>query len=476
MKWFLLALAVCCSCELFFRLPIMKTFSKIGRVATRSLKVLQSSSISDHRKEIILPRYSLSLGANSLLALFLIVLVFVPFIAVDLLSGVTGVDVADLFTELGPIVFMTVVALVYIVVRVKFPPKDTVDSGYGATARFLHQVSLGSNAVCEMLFDIEKARFSEKAARYSQGHDVFVCGLARSGTTILMRALHETNQFATLTYRDMPFVMAPNSWAGLSSRGTVSMQKKTRAHDDGIMVDYDSPEAFEEAFWRVFAGSDYICHDRLLPHQPSEETLGEFRSYLSLIKLRYRRERYLSKNNNNILRLKGIAKACPDAIVLIPFREPLSHAYSLLRQHRNFTGRHKQDKFSEKYMSWLVHHEFGLDHRPFGVAGGDLVDQDPDTLDYWLSQWIAVYSYLLDHVREAGDNAYLVAYEDICSEDGAVWRQITRLTRMPESQSVNFASRNSTVPEAADSELARRAGELYSSLVNQSRDALGRVT
>ena len=42
------------------------------------------------------------------------------------------------------------------------------------------------------------------------------------------------------------------------------------------------------------------------------------------------RTRYLSKNNNNILRLPALARAFPQALILIPFRDPLTHAASLL--------------------------------------------------------------------------------------------------------------------------------------------------
>ena len=42
---------------------------------------------------------------------------------------------------------------------------------------------------------------------------VFVTGMARSGTTILLQALHDTGKFASLTYADMPIVLSPNLWS-----------------------------------------------------------------------------------------------------------------------------------------------------------------------------------------------------------------------------------------------------------------------
>ncbi len=103
-----------------------------------------------------------------------------------------------------------------------------------------------------MFFDIEKAMHGGDCPDATNGQHVFVSGLARSGTTLLMRMLHDTDEFASLTYRDMPLVMAPNLWRRLSGAFQKSMARQERAHGDGLQVDYDSPEALEEVFWRTF--------------------------------------------------------------------------------------------------------------------------------------------------------------------------------------------------------------------------------
>ena len=77
-------------------------------------------------------------------------------------------------------------------------------------------------------------------------NNVFVAGVARSGTTILLNAIYDSDEFASLSYADMPFVLAPNLWSKISS--TSKHLIKERAHGDGIKVSSDSPEAFEEVF------------------------------------------------------------------------------------------------------------------------------------------------------------------------------------------------------------------------------------
>src|SRR5204862_7656342 len=105
-----------------------------------------------------------------------------------------------------------------------------------------------------------------------------------------------------------------------------------RGHGYGLTHDLDSPEAIEEVFWRALEGNRYLRRDGLAPMEPRAETLANFRDYVRLVLLRNGGARYLSKNNNNILRLEGLAISFPDAFLIHPFRDPLQQALSLLSQ------------------------------------------------------------------------------------------------------------------------------------------------
>lgn len=315
--------------------------------------------------------------------------------------------------------------------------------GYGAGARLFHKIALTGRATPEMFFDIEKAMHARDCADATDGAHVFVSGLARSGTTLLMRMLHDTSAFASLTYRDMPLVMAPNFWRGISGAFQKSMARQERAHGDGLEVDYDSPEALEEVFWRTYCGPDYIGADRLQPMEADDEVIAEFRLYVGLILKRYARSRYLSKNNNSILRLSSILKAFPNATILVPFREPVDQAKSLLRQHKQFTKTHAEDAFSRQYMGWLAHHEFGGDHRRFVFNGSDPAAYgDPDKLSYWLDLWIDAYAYLMQQAEALGDQLMFFSYE--------------RFTEAPEELRIRLLSRLGLESTAALEVRARR--------------------
>lgn len=291
-------------------------------------------------------------------------------------------------------------------------------SDYSALDRFLHRIALGFTPFAELSFDLDSMTASEKPADAKGGRHVFVSGLARAGTTVLMRKLHESGQFGSLTYQDMPFVLAPRLWNKLTGRFQKHDEAKERAHGDGVLVSTDSPESFEEVFWRIFDGDAYIAKDRLLPHRPDADLCARFAGYVAAILSARGKSRYLSKNNNSILRLGALARTFPNASILVPFRDPVQQAASLLSQHQSFVASHRDDRFTAQYMTWLVHHEFGSDHRPFATHAKST--RSPETLDYWLDQWIGVYGWLAQEVPE---NVRFVCYEDLC-ENPAVWQEI----------------------------------------------------
>jgi hypothetical protein len=106
-------------------------------------------------------------------------------------------------------------------------------------------------------------------------------------------------------------------------------------------------------------------------------------------------KRYLSKNNNNLLRLQYLA-ADPTATIFVVYRNPVATARSLYRQHQRFYALQSMDTFTLRYMRWLAHHEFGIIHRPFCFAVDKMVTTcTPDDPNYWLDYWNAVYSHIL---------------------------------------------------------------------------------
>ena len=78
---------------------------------------------------------------------------------------------------------------------------------------------------------------------------------------------------------------------------------------------------------------------------------------------------YLAKNNNAVLRLKSMLPLNPDMTVFVLVRDPLQHAFSLMKQHQKFEKEQTEDPFILEYMNWLGHHEFGQGQLPFNLSG-----------------------------------------------------------------------------------------------------------
>ena len=343
---------------------------------------------------------------------------------------------------------------------------------YSSLDKLQHRLALQFLPLAELSFDIDQKLVRQDLAQTEDERHVFVSGLARAGTTILMRQFHETGLYRSLTYRDMPFVLAPNLWRKLSNGSTAHSQATERAHGDNILVSADSPESLDEVFWRIFTGSEYIRSDRLVPHQPDTEEQKRFVRYVNAI-LNAQDEpvhRYLSKNNNNILRLPAIRQAFPNALILIPFRDPASHASSLLRQHSNFKKLQAADPFVRSYMTWLAHHEFGLDHRPFDFTDTFAPDTSSDTIDYWLELWCSTYNWLAD---QAPSDAFFVCYEDLCSNPEN-WCRLAAIADIPadKTKSPLFKKSNATIADVSANPVAARAASIYLTLRDRANRSI----
>jgi uncharacterized membrane protein YqjE len=293
--------------------------------------------------------------------------------------------------------------------------QDTKSQGalndYPLLDRWLHWLALEPQAVRKLSLELESQFALDDTQKGTVGSHavasdraVYVCGLARSGTTMLLQFLDQTESFRSLTYRDMPFVLAPNMWRRLNRYFPREAQLKERAHGDAMLVGYDSPESFEEVFWRTFGNSAEAQAESYGSDDISEEALQRFAEYRLLVanpKMDVsagtgKPKRYLSKNNNNLLRLQSLA-ANPTSTILLVYRNPVDTARSLYRLHQLFCTTYNDD-FTRRYMGWLGHHEFGPNHLPLSFALPRMNrGLKPDQPDYWLDYWNAVYSYVLDH-------------------------------------------------------------------------------
>tara|TARA_Y100001970_G_scaffold61075_1_gene77900 strand:- start:7306 stop:8280 length:975 start_codon:yes stop_codon:yes gene_type:complete len=316
-------------------------------------------------------------------------------------------------------------------------------NNYSSLQMLLHRISLSSNLIREVSHDIERTLFLSQKYDARDNH-VFVMGLARSGTTILLRAIYSSNEFASLSYSDMPFILAPNLWSKLNHKNEHD-EEHERAHGDGIRISNESPEAFEEVFWKTFRG---------------EELKVKFEDYIGLILKKYQKERYLSKNNQNVRRVKKLIKLLPNSRILIPFRSPLQHSYSLLNQHQKFSKMQKADNFIRDYMDWIGHSEFGLSYKPLKTK--NIAFDDPNSINHWLEQWYSVYLDLISEF-DGQNNIFFICYETLCS-DSSLWDKIQNAIEIENKVNFDFLESHKEISIEFDKNLFNESLNLYSDL------------
>lgn len=292
-------------------------------------------------------------------------------------------------------------------------------SDYNLFSKILHNVSLGNYQLSQLSFQLAKSSL-KKERNSTPIKKVFVSGLARAGTTILTTYLGKHEDFFSLTYQDMPFPLMPNIWRKIN-KSTKRGVAKERKHGDGIKIDHQSIEEIEEYFWKVFTNDNYISDKTLKIDKVEDDIIENFNDYINIILNCYEgidNPIYLSKNNNHVLRLNLLHEKLPDAYFIIPFRNPLSHAHSLLNQHKKFTGLQREDHFILKYMDWLGHHEFGLNHKYFDLGNNELNEvlesTNRDNVNYWLNSWLNYYNYLQNFVGK--DRILFFCHENFCDD------------------------------------------------------------
>ena len=260
---------------------------------------------------------------------------------------------------------------------------------YSNIQKFLHDFVLSKKFINKSLFELEKIIYLKNKDIKSKSH-IFITGMPRSGTTSLLNFLYSSDEYASLTYKNMPFILSPNLSKLFHKKITT---KKERLHGDGITYDVNSPEALDEIF---FDNNEEFIKNELV-------------NYIQLILLNKSKDKYLSKNNLNYKRIDLIQSILHNSIFLIPIRKPLQHANSLLNQHLHFSQLQKEDDFIRRYMKYLGHNEFGLNHKPWN----DPINyQDRGKIDYWLEQWCLFYKNILKNYQTY-NNCFFIIYEEL---------------------------------------------------------------
>jgi hypothetical protein len=270
---------------------------------------------------------------------------------------------------------------------------------------------------------------------------VYVCGLARSGSTLLHEILAAHPGVATHRVKDYPMVYTPYWWRR-ATRGRPAAPPRERAHGDRVLITADSPDALEEMVWMAFFPR---CHDPAVSNElgsgvSSPEFEAFYRAHVGKLLLAEGATRYAAKANYHVARLQYLLRLFPDARFVIPVREPASHIASLMRQQERFSAGERRHRRALAHMRRSGHFEFGLDRRPINLGDGARVREIQRAwaagaeVRGWALYWAMVHEYLarlLAADARLRSAAVVVRFEALCDAPAEVIGGVLRHCELP---------------------------------------------
>jgi hypothetical protein len=328
-----------------------------------------------------------------------------------------------------------------------------------------------------VLGEIEDEFFDMKLNDLPIEKPVFITGLARAGTTMMLTLLSQAAGVATHRYRDFPFLFAPVAWNRFQDlMGPGQRAAVERPHKDRIRITKESPEAFEEPLWQSFFAH---AHDAQSCHVLERKTRNPdfeaaFARHLRKILWLRGGRRYVSKGNYNVTRVDYLARLFPDARFVIPVRDPVTHVHSLVRQHQLFCQYAAGDPRIPRYLQLAGHYEFGPQRRPIHtdvrrIGEIEAAWKAGDEYRGYARQWAQVYRYVERLRRDPwlSPRILIVRYEDACLAPQVLRRDLLTFCalsdtagRMSAAAASLAAPQAEIIPPASEKTIWEEAGEV----------------
>jgi hypothetical protein len=275
---------------------------------------------------------------------------------------------------------------------------------------------------------------------------VYVCGLARSGSTLLHHIVASPPGVATHRVKDYPMVYTPYWWRQATARRRPTAPRE-RLHRDRVLTTSESPDALEEMLWMAFFPR---CHDPSVDNRlaaggrhPAFEAY--YRAHLGKLLLAEGATRYAAKANYHVARLAYLVRLFPGARIVLPVREPAGHIASLVRQHRWFCQGQRRHPRSLAWMRRSGHFEFGRDRRPMNLGDGERVRAiqrawaTGEEVRGWAWYWDMVYAHLrrlLDTDAQVRAATLVVRFEELCAAPAETVRAVLDHCALPDGERV----------------------------------------
>ncbi len=457
-----LSIVFVCSLLLGIGIILLKLpFFGLANTTVGMLNVILENQVEDAVKQkILIKNLGRLLKAFAIILLAIAAVLFASALPLLVYAGFSTETLAGFdYSSWKFFLALTVGSLLPFII---LPLTTKKEEAYSDFSKLLHRMILNNYNISKALFFFEWKSIKKKVKGHKDDF-VIISGLARCGTTGLTTLLYQSNKFHSLSYANLPFLLSPNLWKKVYKPKDDNLTE--RAHGDKVLFGFNTIEALEEFFFKAFLNDSFIGETTLTEHKIDEKVNDHYLNYQNMVKnLSDSDTTYLSKNNNFLLRYKSIREHNPSFKALFIFREPVKHAYSLMKQHIKFSEMQSEDPFVREYMDWLGHHEFGLSQKPFDFGSNyQFKYESKDTINHWLEVWINYYQHLQQFTSD--EHLYLIDYKDFLEEPKGLLKSISTAinTEIVVPEIEPFINNNSFKGDV-DSNLIQSANIIYDKL------------
>ena len=334
-----------------------------------------------------------------------------------------------------------------------------------------------------MLGNIETAFLKNRIDKIKIEKPVYITGLARAGSTILLEFLSKSKEAATHRYTDFPAIYTPYFWGSFLDKVLPKNPKEQeRPHKDGIMITLSSPESMEEMLWRSFFKNLHNPKkNSILSNNVKNDKFEKFyKEHLKKIILKRGSTRYISKANYNLTRIPYIKKLFPTAKSILLVRDPKKHIASFIKTDKYVSDIQKKHPLVLSHFNKSAHFEYGLNKKPVncGSDNSDIMElfKSGENVRAWARYWSRINRYLFEisNSKELAGSTLLIKYEDLCSKPELTLKKIidfisldisdeiiddySKKLRLPTYYTQSFSETELAIIEEETSEVARLFG------------------
>ncbi|MFX1494941.1 MAG: sulfotransferase [Promethearchaeota archaeon] len=272
---------------------------------------------------------------------------------------------------------------------------------------------------------------------------IYITGLARAGTTIILEMLSKHPDLASHRYKYLLIPYIPYWINQVAKAFRLYTEPFERFHRDGIFVTGESPEAVEEIFWQQFFDNTHNENSSNIINGITNNPRFEifYRNHIRKLIITQRSSRYLAKNNYNVTRLEYLLRLFPSSKFLIIIRNPINQIASLIKQTKLFTQMGREGPLLNDWLKIVGHHEFGHHQVCINANNTELIQKirrlwrNKETyVKGWAYYWVSIYDFIantLDANKRLKKATLIVRYDELCETPAKIINQILEHTELP---------------------------------------------